>query len=200
MWAEAVRGEAVRATFAFLLVLASFSVAALDEPDFTVIEQLGESMEVREYPAFTTASVAIDADIKSAGNQGFRLLADYIFGNNQADEKIAMTAPVFQTRIAEDAQKVSFYLTHSADEAPLPVNERVEIESSAMTVAVIRYKGGWGMDKYEQHLNALVDELEATGAWRITGEPIWARYDPPFKPPWWRTNEVMLPVDRINGR
>jgi len=180
----------------FLLALASFQVAALDEPDYTVIETLGESMEVREYPAFTTASVVVDADMKSAGNQGFRLLADYIFGNNQADEKIAMTAPVFQTRIAEDAQKMSFYLTHSADEAPLPVNERVEIESSAMTVAVVRYKGGWSMKSYEQHLNALADELEAAGNWRITGEPIWARYDPPFKPPWWRTNEVMLPVSR----
>ena len=86
MWAEAVR-----ATFTFLLLLASFSVAALDEPDYTVIETLGDSMEVREYPAFTTASVAIDADMKSAGIQGFRLLADYIFGNNQADKKIAMT-------------------------------------------------------------------------------------------------------------
>lgn len=184
----------IRAFIALLVGVLANSVMALDEPDYAVIETIGEQMEIREYPAFTVATVSVDADMKSAGNQGFRLLADYIFGNNQSDEKIAMTAPVFQTRIAEDAQKVSFYLTHSVDEAPTPVNERVEIESSAMTVAVIRYKGGWSMEKYNDHLNALADQLEAVGKWRIAGEPIWARYDPPFKPAWWRTNEVMLPV------
>ncbi|MBO6556104.1 MAG: heme-binding protein [Pseudomonadales bacterium] len=184
----------IRLSLTILIGILANGVMALDEPDYAVIESIGDQMEVREYPAFTVASVSVDADMKSAGNQGFRLLADYIFGNNQSDEKIAMTAPVFQTRIAEEAQKVSFFLTHSMDEAPSPVNDRVEIESSAMTVAVIRYKGGWSMDKYHKHLNALAGQLEATGKWRIAGEPIWARYDPPFKPAWWRTNEVMLPV------
>lgn len=171
-------------------------VAALDQPAYTVVEPLGEQMEIREYSTFTLASVTVESDMKSAGNQGFRMLADYIFGNNQADEKIAMTAPVFQQPISEDTQKISFYLTHSPEEAPLPVNERVDIESNAMTVAVIRYKGGWSMKSYETHLNTLISHIEANSDWQVIGEAIWARYDPPFKPAWWRTNEVMLPVAR----
>ncbi len=177
-----------------LITFLSVNVAALEQPDYQIVESLSDSIEIREYPAFTVASVAVTGDMKSAGNKGFRVLADYIFGNNQADEKIAMTAPVFQTRIAEDSQKVSFYLTQSAEQVPVPMNDRVSIESNSMIVAVIRYKGGWGLDKYEAHLQTLLNEIETGGNWRISGEPIWARYDPPFKPSWWRTNEVMLPV------
>lgn len=178
------------------LAILSLPVAALDEPEYTVLESLGEQMEIREYPAFTLASVTVESDIKSAGGRGFRLLADYIFGNNQGDEKIAMTAPVFQQTAEEDSQKVSFFLTHSPEDAPLPVDDRVEIESSTMTVAVIRYKGGWSMKSYNAHLQLLNAELASKSEWQVTGEPIWARYDPPFKPAWWRTNEVMLPVAR----
>ena len=183
------------------LGVVSGGLMALDQPDFIVLETFAatenETVEIRQYPAFTVASVAIDGDIKDAGNKGFRLLADYIFGNNEADEKIAMTAPVFQSRIADDSQKVSFYLTESTDSVPTPVNSRVAIESSEMTVAVVRYKGGWGIRKYEEHLEKLVAQLDLNDSWQISGEAIWARYDPPFKPPWWRTNEVMLPVSRV---
>ena len=50
--------------------------------------------EIRKYQEYVIASVEIDADFRHALNQGFGILADYIFGNNQARTNIEMTAPV----------------------------------------------------------------------------------------------------------
>ena len=168
--------------------------SALDQPEYTVLATFGE-MEVREYPAFVTASVEIEGNARDAGNRGFRVLAGYIFGGNRDEEKIAMTAPVFQHPVDENAHRVSFYL--AGDGHPAPDDAQVQIEPQAMTVAVVRYRGGWGQRKYEQHLALLLDALAAQSRWEVTGEPIWARYDPPFKPPFMRRNEIMIPVRAV---
>ena len=32
-----------------------------------------------------------------------------------------------------------------------------------------------------------------------TGDPVWARYDPPFMPWFWRRNEILIPVGEVGG-
>ena len=74
---------------------------ATEEPKFEVISQAG-AIELRRYPALIVAETWVEGDMDAASSQGFRQIADYIFGNNQtagstgdkASEKIAMTAPV----------------------------------------------------------------------------------------------------------
>ena len=73
---------------------------AIEEPAFDRIEQVGD-FEIRQYRPFIVAETVVDGDMDSATRAGFRLLADYIFGNNLSvgaanneSEKIAMTAPV----------------------------------------------------------------------------------------------------------
>ena len=66
---------------------------AIEEPKYSVIEKT-EPFELRQYAPMIVAEVKVDGDLDEASNQGFRLIAGYIFGQNQVNEKIAMTAPV----------------------------------------------------------------------------------------------------------
>lgn len=74
---------------------------AIEEPAFEILEKAG-NIEIRQYRPVIVAEAFVDGDMGSASNSGFRLIADYIFGNNlsmrgsggQPSEKIAMTAPV----------------------------------------------------------------------------------------------------------
>jgi len=74
---------------------------AIEEPAFEMLEKV-ENIEIRQYRPVIVAETFVDGDLGSASNDGFRLIADYIFGNNlstrgagdKSSEKIAMTAPV----------------------------------------------------------------------------------------------------------
>ena len=69
---------------------------AYEEPTYTVIEST-DRYEVRLYEPYIVAEVDVDGDFESAGGDAFRLLAGYIFGDNVANEKMAMTTPVEST-------------------------------------------------------------------------------------------------------
>ena len=73
---------------------------AVEEPAFRTVLREG-AFELRDYPALVVAEVTVDGDQKAAANQGFRLLAGYIFGGNKPRQSIAMTAPVAQTPARE---------------------------------------------------------------------------------------------------
>ncbi len=68
---------------------------ALEKPSYTVLESDG-NLELRRYEPYIVAETLVDGDFESAGNQGFRRLADYIFGNNRSRQKMEMTSPVSQ--------------------------------------------------------------------------------------------------------
>jgi hypothetical protein len=58
-------------------------------------------------------------------------------------------------------------------------------------VAVIRYSGRWTDANYLEHLGLLMQAMRSNGMeWE--GEPVYARYDPPFMPWFLRRNEVWL--------
>ena len=58
---------------------------------------------------------------------------------------------------------------------------------------VLRYSGTWSEANYNAHLQALRAAV-AREHLIVTGDPLWARYDPPFKPWFLRTNEILLAV------
>ncbi len=74
---------------------------ATEEPKFKQLAQEGK-FEVREYNAVVVAETVAQGDMDTASRDGFKLIANYIFGENHkgegleqgASEKIAMTAPV----------------------------------------------------------------------------------------------------------
>ncbi|MEK9820993.1 MAG: heme-binding protein [Gammaproteobacteria bacterium] len=80
----------------FGLLLPS-AAAAIETPDFDVVDTLGETIEVRCYPAMQLATTVVEGSQDSVGNKAFRRLAGYIFGDNQAQQKIAKTTPFNQS-------------------------------------------------------------------------------------------------------
>ncbi len=185
------------------LMLALFGMEfalALEQPEYVVVAEYDE-WEVRHYKPYIAAMTRVTGSFEKVGNQAFKRLGGYIFGDNARDEKIAMTAPVAQGRSSETGDYwVTFMMPSEYDMAALPdpADGRVEmVQVPARHLAVVKYRGGWSQKKYRQHEQRLRDALAAQADWQIAGEAVWARYNPPFVPPFFRHNEVMIPVTRV---
>lgn len=201
-----------RPVFVLLAVLLAASLIpsvlamASEEPAFTVETKDGD-FEIRRYAPLLAAEVTVTGERSSAINQGFRLLADFIFGNNtaqskidmttpvtqQANEKIAMTAPVTQ-QSAGEAWKVRFMMpaNYTAATLPVPNDKRVTIVSQPeKRFAVIRFSGWSSEANLSEHkalLEAWVQQKRLTPA----SAPIAAFYNPPWSLPFLRRNEYLI--------
>jgi hypothetical protein len=148
----------------------------------------------------------------NASSAGFRLIADYIFGNNTSttggSEKISMTAPVTMEPKSEkismtapvsmektDGQwRVHFVMPsqYTLDTLPAPNNLAVTLrEVPASNYAVIRFSGLAGENKTAKKTSELIVWLDSRGITPI-GKPELARYNPPWTLPFLRRNEVMV--------
>lgn len=67
----------------------------VETPDYAVSSKSG-NLEIREYGPTIVAEATVEGDRDTAIQRGFRIIADYIFGNNLSSTKVAMTAPVMQ--------------------------------------------------------------------------------------------------------
>ena len=174
------------------------------------LHRFDDGFEIRRYASQIIAETLVEADFKDAGNIAFGRLFKYISGENRTQQDIPMTAPVSQTQPSEkipmtapvSTQKtaeyyaVSFLLPskYTLETAPEPLDNRVVLkEISAHTAAAIRYSGTWSQSRYEQKKNLLKDFIAAKNL-VPTGEPVFARYDPPFQLWFLRRNEVIIPV------
>ena len=88
------------------LILAGPIMSNVEKPDYQILNK-SDNIEIRQYQAMLIAEVRISGDRSIAIKEGFRLLADYIFGNNRVNKKIAMTAPV-QQQANGDSWQISF--------------------------------------------------------------------------------------------
>lgn len=181
---------------------------AVDEPRFTVV-RTADDFEVRRYAPYIVAETVVGTTAEDAGSQGFRVLAGYIFGANKGARKIEMTAPVAQTPVkiamtAPVAQSVDpgGYLVQFAmpaewtlDTLPEPDDARVRLRAiPARTLAVRKYSGTWTQGNYDENVQKLKSALEQAGL-RWHGDPISAKYDPPWIPWFMRRNEIWLELD-----
>ena len=90
---------------ALLIFLIPVMAMALEEPDYKVVGEY-DGFELRLYAPYIIAEVDVQGEFDESGNNAFRILAGYIFGDNSASEKMAMTAPVESTR-AEKGEKMA---------------------------------------------------------------------------------------------
>jgi len=167
----------------------------VEKQPYRVERSLGESMELRHYPAHRVVSVDVRGGIEEAGNLGFRPLVGYISGANESRQKIAMTAPVLQEE-SDDHQRVSFVLPQEwwDRDAPTPLGDQVRIEDRPAGVfAAVTFRGGWREEKVRSQENLLRTTLEAEHI-QVDGPALYARYDPPSVPGIFRRNEVLIPV------
>jgi hypothetical protein len=70
-------------------------VSNVERPKYKVVLS-SDNIELRDYAPMIVAEAEVTGERRVAIGKGFRLIADYIFGNNTASEKVAMTAPVSQ--------------------------------------------------------------------------------------------------------
>lgn len=183
--------------------------SAVEEAEYRVLQKDG-MFELREYAPSIVAETVVGGDFDDAGSRAFRKLFRYIDGENVAQKEIAMTAPVSQAPASEKIAMtspvgqqasdggwvVSFMMpsSYSMDTIPQPSDPAVRLrEVPAHRAAVIRYSGFWSEERYREHLQQLrswigQQELETSG------DPVWARYDPPFKPWFMRRNEILIPI------
>lgn len=155
----------------------------------------GDDFEIRYYPSVTMATIQSSAkSYKDLGDSGFRQLAGYIFGGNEADKKIAMTSPVHMD-INDTASTMSFVMPSEYDTTNLPKPNDASVHITRAPeeyVAVVEF-GGFASDeainknteKLESLLNA--NGINYYGSFRYLG------YNPPFQL-FGRKNEIIVRV------
>ena len=200
----------------FFFFIASFSqflcpdqIMALEEPQYRVLEQTG-NFELRQYQPYIVAETLVEGEFTEVGNVGFRRLFDYIQGKNRKKQAIAMTAPVTQETASEKIPmtapvgqeevagkwRITFAMpsSYTMSTLPEPLDPRITlVKIPGRLMAVHRYSGTWSKARYEAKERELREFIKEKGL-RIMGEPLWARYNPPFMPWFLRRNEVMIPV------
>lgn len=187
----------------------AMNAMAVEETPYKVLKTSGK-FELREYAPHILAEMTVDGDIESAGDKAFRPLFRYISGDNRSRAKVAMTAPVSQEKSGEkismtapvnqlrvkDRWAVSFTMPASYTLETLPVPDDPGIimrQVPARRMAAVRYSGFWSEKNYLQNraeLEAWVRSQDLT----TVGDPVWARYNPPFTPWFLRRNEILIPI------
>jgi hypothetical protein len=213
-------------THTLLALLVGFlgmeSAMAIEEPRYEVsISQA--PFELRHYAPTLIAQTIVEGDMDAASNKGFRLIADFIFGNNLAagseqaakiamtapvtvepqSSKIAMTAPVTiepqsdATSVASAKQwRIHFVMPsqYTLANIPKPNNSAVTLHEVPRKYFVVhRYSGFNTMARVQE-------KTDETLAWakqqslKVVGTPQLSRYDPPWTLPMFRRNEIMVEV------
>lgn len=199
------------ATFILLASLAGTggTAMAIEQPTYRVVDRNGD-IEIREYDGYIVAETFVEGAFDEAGNEGFRRLFRYITGSNQARAEISMTAPVAQTAagqkiamtapVAQMSEAAGYWVSFvvpaefTMDTAPQPTDPRVRLRAvPSQTMAALRYSGFWSEQRYQREKQRL-RELMAERGLVAVGEPQFARYNPPFMPPFMRRNEILMPL------
>jgi hypothetical protein len=188
---------------------ASASAQEIEQPNYAVVEQDG-AIEVRQYDPMIVAEATVSGQRGTAMNRGFRLIADYIFGNNISSEKVAMTSPVTQQPVSEkiamtspvtqqqagDEWRVRFIMPseYTMETLPVPNNPRVTLlEVPGKRVASIRFSGRGGMRDLDKNTSKLRAHMALNNLEAIS-DPSFAFYDGPWVRPAMRRNEVMIEI------
>jgi len=194
-----------------LCIIPTLSMA-IEEPKY-VSSELAPPFEIRQYESMLIAEVMVEGTRDEASNKGFRLIADFIFGNNEGVQKesqkiamtapvtveprkIAMTAPVTVDQSDEKNWRVQFVMPkeYSMETLPKPKNSLVKIkEIPSKRYAVIVFSGLNNPEKIENNtkqLRAWISDKQLNAI----GSPQLARYNPPWTLPPWRRNEILIEI------
>ena len=177
--------------------------------------QTYDDFELRQYEPIIVAEVTVKGEFGDVGSSSFRILFDYISGNNAPQEalvmtapvsqqpvngqKIDMTTPVLQTPMGDSIgeYKFSFVMPsgYTLETIPIPVDNRIVIRKiPAKTIAVRTYSGSWSESNYRKNEARLMQSLIAQG-FKPIAEPVYARYNSPFSLWFMRRNESMVEVE-----
>ena len=180
-----------------------------EEPKYTR-HRLTDTVELRSYGPRIAAETTVIDDENRARNIGFRRLAGYIFGANQRDQtismtapvsqsggqQIAMTAPVVQTAGRDGGFVIRFFMPSkwTMETLPAPNDDQVRlIPVPPETVAVLKFSGDRSPKAVAARTGELMKVLQDNGI-EPTGEADAWFYDPPWTLPFRRRNEIAIPI------
>ena len=193
-----------------LLLAGAVDAMAVEEAKYEVVKQ-EDKFEIREYAPHILAETVVAGSLEDAGSMAFKRLFRYISGDNRSGDKVEMTAPVSQAPAGEKIEMtapvgqqhsdegwvVSFMMPshYTLESLPQPTDPKITLRRvPARRIAVVRYSGFWSEKWYLKQKSELAEWIRKLGL-KISGDPVWARYDPPFMPWFMRRNEVMFPIE-----
>ena len=197
--------------FAFAVIfIGATDAMGVEEAQYKVIKK-DSRFEIRDYAPHILAETIVEGDIKEAGNKAFQRLFRYISGDNRSREKVAMTAPVSQEPRGEKIKMtapvgqqnvqgkwaVSFMMpvSYTLETLPEPEDPKISLRQVPVhRMAAVQYSGFWSEKNYLRYKKLLESWIQEEGL-TIVGEPVWARYNPPFTLWFLRRNEILIPVD-----
>ena len=195
---------------------------AIEEPKYEVVTADAQ-FEVRHYAPILIAETIVEGDMDAASSKGFRLIADFIFGNNLSSDtdkkskiamtapvtvepqssKIAMTAPVtVEPQAAESSMKttktwrINFVMPsqYTLATIPKPKNNAVTLREVPSKYFIVHKYSGFNTISRVQAKTDEAVEWATKRSYKIIGTPQLSRYDPPWTLPMFRRNEIMIEI------
>ena len=179
-----------------------------EQTEYSVIKTK-KGYEIRLYPSHIVAQTIVHGPYGNALNQGFRIIAGYIFGANIKKESIAMTSPVIEqkeniamTAPVTESTKGEYHTitfgmprSYTLETLPIPTDPRVKIVTiPKKKMAAIRFSWFRTHDRVEMKTQELLNLLREDKI-MTKGEPQYAGYNPPWTPPWMRRNEILIEIE-----
>ena len=162
-------------------VYISKSTDNTEQHSYQIIKKY-DKFEIRKYEPAIFSSVKLGSKgYKESSGEGFRILAGYIFGNNETNAKIAMTSPVKME--LGDTTKMSFMVpkNYSMEDLPNPKNDKIIFEKQEeKIIAAIRFDGWADNDKIEYYKSILKEELSKENL-KHTNKFSFLGYNPPYE-------------------
>ncbi|HVM73782.1 MAG TPA: heme-binding protein [Candidatus Paceibacterota bacterium] len=190
--------------------LVGYFSSRVEQTEYSIVKK-ANGYEIRNYPAHIVAQTTVQGSYQDSLNQGFRIVAGYIFGGNTKKESIAMTAPVTSqggasqtiamtapvtANVDGNSHTISFGMPRSYTLATLPTpnDPRVKlVEVPAQKMAVLTFSWYATDSRVQAMEGQLLAEL-ARDKVTVAGKPQYAGYNAPWTPPWMTRNEVMVAV------
>lgn len=183
-----------KAIFLIFLILPSIAMSS-ETAKYEVIKKLSDKIEIREYKKLILATVITDEE--SSRNGSFRTLFKFISGENEKNQEISMTTPVFKENI-KNKKSMSFVMPSSFSQESMPQpndkNIKIEFVKNSQFVA-IQFSGRATDENFEKYKEILVSAVKENNLKADIKNPINAYYNTPWTLPFFKRNEVLLRLD-----
>jgi hypothetical protein len=205
--------------FILFLILAAWSVWSfyaytVETLSYKVLEKR-DVYEIRQYDPYIAMQTEVEGDTRAALNDGFRILAEYIFGGNVSKESVAMTTPVLENEKLEVSEKVSMtapvleqkiennkrIITFTApkkytlETLPKPNSDKINfVQIQSKKYAVHTFSWYYTSNRIETKKKYLLELLQKDNL-KVIGEPMFAGYNGPGTIPFLMRNEILVEIE-----
>ena len=195
-------------TMATISSCSLFGIQSEEGPKYKVLVKDG-NYEIRKYSPYLVAQITVEGDYNDSSGEAFRILAGYIFGKNQGENKVAMTSPVeikkdpvkisMTSPVTMDQEEKSFTMRFSMPskytlyDLPRPLDKRITFkEVPSKVIAVHRYTLLGSQERNEKKAAELKLWLNNRNDYTFNPDYTYAGYNPPWTIPFLRRNEIQI--------